>query len=138
SGALKPGERIQELKVAGELDVSRGSVREALLILERRHLIHIYPRRGASVAALTPELVNSLFDTCVPLLILLGQKVIKSREATGIGAVIRQVKLLETRLDKGADEATEVIEGSFELMRLCYSLVGNPYLTETLENLRPA
>ena len=32
TGELRPGERIQELKVAGELNVSRGSVREALLI----------------------------------------------------------------------------------------------------------
>ena len=43
SGALQPLERIQELKVAGELGVSRGSVREALLILESRHLVEIVP-----------------------------------------------------------------------------------------------
>ena len=33
TGQLQPGDRIQELRIAGELDVSRGSVREALLIL---------------------------------------------------------------------------------------------------------
>ena len=38
-GDLKPGERIQEQKVTQALNVSRGSVREALLILERRHLV---------------------------------------------------------------------------------------------------
>lgn len=52
TGRLKPGDRIQELKVAGELGVSRGSVREALLILESRHLIEIVPRRGAVVSPL--------------------------------------------------------------------------------------
>ena len=46
-GELKPAERIQELKVTQALNVSRGSVREALLILERRHLVTILPRRGA-------------------------------------------------------------------------------------------
>lgn len=46
SGELVEGERIQELRIAKELDVSRGSVREALLLLERTHLIEIYPRRG--------------------------------------------------------------------------------------------
>ena len=38
-GELKERERIQEQKVTQALNVSRGSVREALLILERRHLI---------------------------------------------------------------------------------------------------
>jgi len=51
TGTMRPGERIQELKVAGDLDVSRGSVREALLILERRHLIQIFPARGRGVRA---------------------------------------------------------------------------------------
>lgn len=52
SGRRKPASRIQELKVAAELGVSRGSVREALLILESRHLIQIIPRRGAIVSSM--------------------------------------------------------------------------------------
>ena len=50
NGRLAPLERIQELKVAKDLGVSRGSVREALLIVEGRHLIDIIPRRGAVVS----------------------------------------------------------------------------------------
>jgi DNA-binding GntR family transcriptional regulator len=55
TGRLRPRARIQELKVASELGVSRGSVREALLILERRHLVEILPRRGATVSCLDAE-----------------------------------------------------------------------------------
>ncbi|MDZ4296734.1 MAG: GntR family transcriptional regulator, partial [Moraxellaceae bacterium] len=44
SGDLVEGERIQEMRIAAELQVSRGSVREALLILQRRHLVEIFPR----------------------------------------------------------------------------------------------
>lgn len=55
AGRLRPRARIQELKVASELGVSRGSVREALLILERRHLVEILPRRGATVSCLEAE-----------------------------------------------------------------------------------
>ena len=54
-GELNGQDRIQELKIAKAMDVSRGSVREALLILERRHLIEIVPRRGAVVNAIGPE-----------------------------------------------------------------------------------
>ena len=55
SGHLSPQSRIQELKLAGELGVSRGSVREALLILEGRHLVEIIPRRGAVVKGLKAD-----------------------------------------------------------------------------------
>lgn len=43
------GSRLQELTLAKQLGVSRGSVREALLVLERQQLIDILPRRGAVV-----------------------------------------------------------------------------------------
>ena len=52
-GELASRSRIQELKIANELGVSRGSVREALLILERRHLIEIVPCKGAVVNEMT-------------------------------------------------------------------------------------
>ena len=62
-GDLKSNERIQEGRVVQELEVSRGPVREALLLLESRHLITILPRRGAIVTELTPERVRSLIGT---------------------------------------------------------------------------
>src|SRR3989338_9823068 len=70
-GELKERERIQEQKVTQSLNVSRGSVREALLILERRHLIVILPRRGAQVTELTPHKVQSLYTLMMELYILL-------------------------------------------------------------------
>lgn len=60
-GELVEGERIQELRIAAELDVSRGSVREALLLLERTHLIEIYPRRA-------PSFLKCPLSKCAPCL----------------------------------------------------------------------
>ncbi len=59
---LPGGTRIQEVKVAKSLDVSRGSIREALLILERKHLIEIVPRRGAVVNDLDRSDALELID----------------------------------------------------------------------------
>ncbi len=61
-GNLAGGTRIQELKIANQLEVSRGSVREALLILERRHLIEIVPRKGAIVNEMVVDEVLELVD----------------------------------------------------------------------------
>ncbi|MDX1634276.1 MAG: GntR family transcriptional regulator [Marinobacter sp.] len=141
SGQLRPGERIQELKVAGELDVSRGSVREALLILERRHLIEIFPRRGAVVSQLTPELVNSLYDMYIELLCMLGRKVLEkwsAAELTGMAAQMNEIQTLIDRSDSRNGSTEAVIEAGFGVMRQAFALVDNPFLEETLENFRPA
>lgn len=142
TGDLKPGERVQELKVAGELNVSRGSVREALLILQRRHLIEIFPRRGAVVSRLTPELVNSLYDIYIDLLCMLGRKVMErwsTQELMGIVSHARELQAVTDALNSsGSDAAERVIEAGFGVMRYAYTLVDNPFLEETLENFRPA
>ena len=142
TGQLAPGERIQEVKVAGELDVSRGSVREALLILERRHLIEIYPRRGAVVSQLTPELVASLYDIYIELLCMLGRKVLERWSERELAGMLARVSELHALIESGksrADEPTEsVIEAGFGVMRNACQMAGNPFLEETLENFKPA
>ncbi len=75
SGDLVEGERIQELRIAKELDVSRGSVREALLLLQRTHLIEIFPRRGAIVSEMSAQQVRALFDSSSLLLGYIVQRI---------------------------------------------------------------
>lgn len=139
---LKPGSRIQELKVSGDLNVSRGSVREALLILERRHLIQIFPRRGAVVSSLTVDSVNNLYDIYIDLLCMLGRKVIERWSGDELGGVMRRVREVEAVIQAvnstGPDAAEKVIDAGFGVMRYAYELVENPFLEETLENFRPA
>ncbi|MBK1851725.1 MULTISPECIES: GntR family transcriptional regulator [unclassified Marinobacter] len=139
---LMPGARIQELKVASDLNVSRGSVREALLILERRHLIQIFPRRGAVVSSLTVASVNNLYDIYIDLLCMLGRKIIErwaGDELRGVMGRVREVEaVIQAVNSTGPDSAEKVIEAGFGVMRYAYELVDNPFLEETLENFRPA
>ncbi|MCC4271963.1 GntR family transcriptional regulator [Marinobacter nauticus] len=139
---LKPGERIQELKVSGDLNVSRGSVREALLILERRHLVEIYPRRGAVVSELTIDSVNALYDIYIDLLCMLARKVLERWPGEQLGGVMGQVNEMQAVIDalnsNAPDAAERVIEAGFGVMQYAYRLVENPFLEETLENFRPA
>jgi len=139
--SLKPGERIQELKVAGELNVSRGSVREALLILERRHLVEIYPRRGAVVSELTVSSVNALYDIYIDLLCMLGRKVLErwaGHELNGLAAQVRNHGSLLGELSPSGNDPERVIEAGFDLVRNACGMVENPFLQEALENFRPA
>jgi DNA-binding GntR family transcriptional regulator len=55
SGQMQPGARLVETSIAGQLGVSRTTVREALLMLAQRGLVVTLPRRGAFVTRLSPE-----------------------------------------------------------------------------------
>ncbi|MDY6450284.1 GntR family transcriptional regulator [Acinetobacter faecalis] len=92
NGELVEGERIQEIRFADELDVSRGSIREALLLLERTHLIEIYPRRGAVVSEMSAQQVSALFDM---LGILLGKIVERLADTLPAYEIENLKKLLE-------------------------------------------
>ena len=136
-GELKERERIQEQKVTQALNVSRGSVREALLILERRHLIVILPRRGAHVAELTAHKVKSLYALVMELYIVLGNAVASTwrTEADLAPLLVVQQQLQANAANEDIDA---FVESSFDVMRAAFLFANNPYLQETLENLLPA
>jgi len=136
-GELRPGERIQEQKVTQALDVSRGSVREALLILERRHLVAILPRRGAHVSELNAHHVRSLCTLMGELYILLGNAVAENwRTEADLAPFLALQRQLQASAQANAIQA--FVDDSFNVMRAAYPFANNPYLRETVENLQPA
>ncbi|MEG0861878.1 MAG: GntR family transcriptional regulator [Pseudomonas sp.] len=136
-GELKPAERIQEQKVTQALNVSRGSVREALLILERRHLVTILPRRGAHVTELDEHGVRSLCTLMGELYILLGNAVAQHwRNEGDLVAFLKIQQRLTSALER--QDIKGFVEESFSVMRAAYPFANNPYLQETVENLQPA
>ncbi|MDF0734305.1 GntR family transcriptional regulator [Pseudomonas entomophila] len=136
-GELAPGERIQEQKVTQALNVSRGSVREALLILERRHLVAILPRRGAHVTELDEHSARSLCSLMAELYILLGNAVAQRWRGD---ADLRPFLDIQQRLQqaRNAQDIKAFVAESFAVMRAAYPFADNPYLQETVENLQPA
>ncbi|WP_416425906.1 GntR family transcriptional regulator [Pseudomonas sp. App30] len=136
-GELAPGERIQEQKVTAALNVSRGSVREALLILERRHLIAILPRRGAHVTELSAHKVQSLCALMSEMYILLGNAVALRWQGP---AELEPFVAIQQRLTASLErqDIKAFVEDSFNVMRAAYPFADNPYLQETVENLQPA
>ncbi len=135
-GELKSKERVQELRIASELDVSRGSVREALLILERRHLVDIIPRRGALVTEITIENITSLYEVYGQLLELLISKVTVKWENTDLETLVKKFEVMRTAKSSG-EQLVRVFELGFEIMEQGLVIVDNPYLTETLANFKP-
>jgi DNA-binding GntR family transcriptional regulator len=75
AGLLHPRERLLEGKLAAELGVSRGPVREALRSLADHGLIVHILRRGYLVAWLTPGFVRDLYSTRLALECLAIQQI---------------------------------------------------------------
>lgn len=67
SGDHPPGSRLVEDRLASELGVSRNPVREALRVLEAEGYVEMIPRRGAIVAAMSPEEASEIFEVRMAL-----------------------------------------------------------------------
>src|SRR5204863_2704859 len=61
-GKLQPGERIVELTLARDLNVSRAPLREALWQLSRQGLVHIRAHHGATVTQLSEQDIREIFE----------------------------------------------------------------------------
>ena len=59
---LKPGQYITDNEIAGELNISRTPIREALRRLEHEGLLINRPRRGWQVCVLSLEDIHEIFD----------------------------------------------------------------------------
>ena len=135
TGRLKPQARIQELKVASDLSVSRGSVREALLILESRHLIEIIPRRGAVVSSLDADQVDDFSELFSELLCQLFVKVAASRSGR-LDEFSRSVDTMELALAK--DDFGSLVLARRSFIRAGFPILDTFYLSAVLSGLIPA
>lgn len=62
NGVYTPGQRIEEVRLADSLQVSRSPIREALKQLVSDRLLVEYPNRGVFVRKYTPMDIEEIFD----------------------------------------------------------------------------
>lgn len=62
-GALVPGSKLAEEHLAGVLDVSRNTLRQAFTILEGQNLVERIPNRGVFVVSPAGEQIREMFVT---------------------------------------------------------------------------
>lgn len=127
SGERAPGERLVQLELAGELGVSQGVVREALIRLQAAGLVDITPGLGAVVTRIDAA---SVLDACRVREMLEGMAARLCCES-----ISRQDLAALRRLAAGVDAAGE--KGEIEQMarldqqfhQRIVALAGNPLLT---------
>jgi DNA-binding GntR family transcriptional regulator len=61
-GDLRPGQKLKEIELCQEYDVSRATLREGFRILESERLFELIPNRGAFVARLGTKEIEEIHD----------------------------------------------------------------------------
>ena len=136
-GELPGGYALREVAITEAYQVSRSSVREALLLLQRRYLVDIFPRRGAQVRVLTAQNVQDLYDLSTELYILLGTLLAQRWQTQG-----QLLPFLEVRramqLSVQNDDVESFIKHCFAVVDVAAPVVENLYLQQALDNIIPA
>lgn len=136
TGKLVAGSRIQEQEQAAALNISRGVVRESLLLLERWHLLQIQPRRGAVVTRMTAFEVVGLYQVWSNLMQLLTRNLVGSASDSDIAKYTDLLRQLEQSLTQGQfDKFFELRIAIYE--QSCHA-ANNPFLTRLLGDIFPA
>lgn len=135
-GEFAPGSRIMEEKIAEELGISRGPVREALLILQKQRLITLLPRRGAIVKKITASEITELYDVISILYTLLGQEIAAQWENGDLESLKDILESMKKNAEKGKYQS--YFHETIDFIRAGLSIAKNKLLEELIEDLIPS
>jgi len=134
-GRLEPGERLLEVQLADELQVSRGPVREAFRLLEKRRLIRVVPRRGAVVTDMDVVDIDNLYEVVTPLYVLLARKTAENWTPENLSPVYVVVGQMINAAEQGDEQG--YYEHNFRFAHACAPIAANPLLDTLLNELEP-
>jgi DNA-binding GntR family transcriptional regulator len=105
TGAIAPGERLSDRQIADQLGVSRTPVREALIRLERYHVVRTEPRRGTFVRALDAGDIKEIYDVRLLLEGLAAECAAQRITAAGLELLVQACRDFAEGIDRQSIEA---------------------------------
>lgn len=134
-GSFSPGQHLREEELATMLDVSRGTLREALTILEREGLVVVRRNRGAIVAQLSRNDVDEVYILRLAIERLAMQLAVRHGRPEEFDAMER---LLVSLRDEVAIGITEQVAADFDtnFHDLIYQAAHHRRLYETWSSLK--
>lgn len=130
---LKPGESVNERKLAEWLGVSRTPIREALRKLAVDGLIDIIPSVGTSVALVEPERILELCLIRKSLECMATEQAAKRITSQAAGRLEALINQQELTIDTG--DMAENIRVDSEFHRVIHELSGMTIAAEMLRNV---
>lgn len=134
AGMYKPGERLNESKLARQFNVSRIPVREALMQLQEQGMVMNHPRRGMFVNTLTDEDTQKINSVRI-VLEAEAIKLCRARLTPEMGAHLGNVVERMEQWQAGSELDAAALDLEFHRAVWIYS--GNTWLEKTLSSLVP-
>jgi DNA-binding GntR family transcriptional regulator len=135
-GQLRSGERIYEGNMAKQMDVSHGSIREGLLLLEKRHLVQNAPRKGAFVTPLDEFFVRSLYEVLQLYLTHTGRKLVRQWQQADMD---RLENLYQRMKDSyGRNDLMAFMELGIEYTQASLIYADNYFIVSAIQDLWPS
>jgi DNA-binding GntR family transcriptional regulator len=132
NGEYRGGERVREQALAGLYGVSRGPVREAIRMLEKRGLVELFPRRGAYVVQITLEAIADIFNIRATLLGLAARCFARVPTAEGLADLERRAEPMRALLSEPDADPVEFALAVGRHGAAIYRHCGNGQLTRML------
>jgi DNA-binding GntR family transcriptional regulator len=129
---LEPGSRIDELRLVGELGISRTPLREALKVLAVEGLVTMKVRRGAYVTEMSERDVTDVYH----LLGLLESDAVAAAARGATDSQIAELEALHAELEGALDDRERFfrLNEAFHLHVL--AVAGNRWRTQIVADLR--
>ncbi|HET9218344.1 MAG TPA: GntR family transcriptional regulator [Terriglobia bacterium] len=133
SGNLQPGDQIVEGKLAQQLGVGQGLIREALIDLEHQGFVQRSPFSWTQVTTFTNEDAEQIFEIRIkvePLAFALATQKARPED-------VAELRNLTAKAREGAasQDLAVFFEKHLAYRRRVWELSGNRFLKETLERL---
>ena len=134
TGVFQPRERLVELNLAKELEVSRFWVRDAFKILETKGLIEVIPYKGAMVCDVDEDEIENIFEVRVELDSLATRKAAENAQRSDIKYLKRMASKFEASVKNG--DLGEMISANEDFHNYIYELSQNPTLIQVIHQLK--
>jgi DNA-binding GntR family transcriptional regulator len=132
-GTLKPGDRLVEAELAGQLQVSRAPVREAIAQLVAEGLLVKNDRQGTFVKSLSPKYIVELYTCRACLEEMAARLVARAGDAESFARLEDCVSHIQEAID--AQDEIGVLQADFAFHRTMFELADHGELMRAWSNL---
>ncbi|GAA1248529.1 GntR family transcriptional regulator [Prauserella halophila] len=105
SGDLAAGDRLVERDLSAVYDLSRGPVREAIMVLEHEGLVVTKPYRGAVVADIEQAEIT---ETLVPIRLIIERAAFRAVAQSRPEALLEKLHGIVARMERASDARLDV------------------------------
>jgi len=135
SGGFGQGEHLVEAKIAEQLAISRGPVREAFKLLRAEGLLNEEPRRGTFVVSLAAEDVREIYGLRAALEGRAARMLARARDPQALA----QLRAFADQIDAAveADDSAAVSRADLAFHQGLCALCGNSRILEVFDRYVP-